>query len=57
MVLQISKWRRFGTSLAIQWLGHRAFTDGAWVQSLVRELRSHKPRRHGAGGEEAISMI
>jgi len=28
-----------GTSLAVQWLGLRAFTVGAWVQSLVRELR------------------
>ena len=28
-----------GTSLAVQWLGLHAFTAGAWIQSLVRELR------------------
>ena len=33
-----------GNSLAAQWLGLSAFTAVAWVQSLVRELRSHKPR-------------
>ena len=26
----------------VQWLGLRAFTDGAWVRSLARELRSQK---------------
>ena len=31
-----------GNSLAVQWLGPGAFTAVAWVQSLVRELRSHK---------------
>ena len=31
-----------GNSLAVQWLGLSAFTVGAWVQSLVRELKSHK---------------
>ena len=31
-------------SLAVQWLGLLAFTARAWVQSLVRELRSCKPR-------------
>ena len=31
-----------GKSLAIQWLGLEAFTAGAQVQSLVRELRSCK---------------
>ena len=34
-----------GNSLAVQWLGLSAFTAGARVQSLVRELRSHQP--HG----------
>ena len=33
---------RLGNSLAIQWLGLDALTAGAQVQSLVRELRSHK---------------
>ena len=37
------KIKRTGNSLAVQWLGLRAFTAVAWVQSLVRELRSHKP--------------
>ena len=32
-----------GSSLAVQWLGLRAFTAVARVQSLVRELRSRKP--------------
>ena len=30
-------------SLVVQWLGLRAFTAGAPVQSLIRELRSRKP--------------
>ena len=33
-----------GTSLVVQWLGLRAFTARARVQSLIGELRSHKPR-------------
>ena len=33
-----------GSSLAVQWLGLRAFTTMGRVQPLVRELRSHKPR-------------
>ena len=32
-----------GNSLLVQWLGRKAFTAVAWVQSLVRELRSRKP--------------
>ena len=28
----------------VQWLGLGAFTAVAQIQSLVRELRSHKPR-------------
>ena len=31
-----------GISLVVQWLGLNAFTAVAWVQSLIRELRSHK---------------
>ena len=34
-----------GNSLGVQWLELGAFTAVAWVQSLVRELRCHKP--HG----------
>ena len=30
-------------SLEVQWLGPGAFPAGAWIQSLVREQRSHKP--------------
>ena len=33
-----------GSSLAVQWLWLSSFTTVAWVQSLVRELRSHKPK-------------
>ena len=32
-----------GNSLAVQWLGFSTFMTRTWVQSLVRELRSHKP--------------
>ena len=32
-----------GTSLVVQWLGLYTFTAEGWVQSLVGELRSHKP--------------
>ena len=32
-----------GNSLVVQWLGLCALTAGAQVQSLVEELRSHKP--------------
>ena len=32
-----------GTSLVAQWLGLHTSTAGAWVQSLVGELRSYKP--------------
>ena len=33
-----------GNSLVVQWLRLQAFTVKVWVQSLVRELNSHKPR-------------
>jgi len=29
-----------GTTLAVQWLRFQASNAGAWVQSLIRELRS-----------------
>ena len=35
--------RRFGNSLAVQWLELCTFTAEGLVQSLVMELRSHKP--------------
>ena len=34
-----NKIESIGTFLIVQWLGLRAFTAGAWVQSLVGELR------------------
>ena len=34
----------WGNSLAVQWLGLRAFTALVQVQSLVGELRPRKPR-------------
>ena len=34
-----------GNSLVVQWLRFRAFTIVAWIQSLVRELRSYMPCR------------
>ena len=37
-----SKVNTTGNSLVVQWLGLWTFTATAWVQSLVRELRSHK---------------
>ena len=37
------KQQPFGTSLAVQWLGLSTFTAVGRVQSLIRELRSHKP--------------
>ena len=33
-----------GSFLVAKWLGFQAFTAGAWVQSLVGELRSCKPK-------------
>ena len=30
----------------VQWLGLSAFIGGAWVQSLVRKLRSCKPKKN-----------
>ena len=33
-----------GTSLVVQWLRILLPIQGVWVQSLVRELRSHVPR-------------
>ena len=35
--------RDLGTSLVVQWLRLCASTEGAWVRSVVRELRSHMP--------------
>ena len=38
-----------GDSLAVQWLGLRAFTAGARVQYLVEELKSHAKKKKKCG--------
>ena len=43
-----------GNFLEVQWLGLGAFTARAGVQSLVWELRSHKP--HGAAKKKKILL-
>ena len=42
-IVTFKNWLQIGSSLAVQWLGLGAFTAVAQVQSLVEELRSHKP--------------
>ena len=44
-----------GNSLAVQWLGLGAFTATVGVQSLVGELRSHKPP--GVAKKKIISGV
>ena len=43
--LSLTRIMETGSSLIACWLGFRAFTAVAWVQSLIRELRSHKPNQ------------
>ena len=46
-----------GTFLAVQWLGHPglcASTAGAWVRSLVGELRPHKKKKKKEKEEEIL---
>ena len=55
------KIRENGSSLRVQWLGFSVFTATAWVHSLVKELRSHKPhgttkKKAGWGREELEKM-
>ena len=38
-----------GTFLAVQWLRLCTLMQGAWLQSLVRELRSRMPYGHRGG--------
>lgn len=45
-----AKMKRWQTSLVVQWLGFRAFTAVALVQSLVRELRY--PSSHSQGSQQ-----
>ena len=45
----------FRTSFAVQWLRLRASNAGAWVRSLVGELRSHMPR--GAAKNNNKSLL
>ena len=48
-------------SLVVQWLGLGAFTPGAWVHSLVGELRILQPAQCGKkekkGGKEGGENI
>ena len=43
-----------GNPLVIHWPGLRGLTEGVWVQSLVRELRSHE--RHGMAKKKKITV-
>ena len=46
----------WGNSLAVQWLGLGTFTAVSLVQSLVRELRSHKlPKKKKSMNEQEES--
>ena len=40
----------------VQWLGLGAFIAGAWVQSLVGELRFHKPCSEAKRKKKAIKI-
>ena len=45
-----------GTSLAVQWLELCTHTAGAWVRSLVGELKPHKPRGKAKNKNKEDSM-
>ena len=45
-----------GNSLVVQWLGLHTSTAGARVQSLVRELRSHKPCSAAKGEKKGLKL-
>ena len=46
-LLKCGLWRfLLGDSLVVQWWGLGDFTARAWIQSLVRELGSHQPKKH-----------
>ena len=53
MRVSLQKWSLFRNSLAVQWLALSTFTAEGLVQSLIRELRSHKPRGVGKGKEKS----
>ena len=40
------KKKKWGTSLAVQWLRFCTSSIGVWIQSLVRKLRSHMLHGH-----------
>ena len=46
-----------GNSLVVQWLGLRAFNAVAQIQSLVRELRSHKPSSAAKNENKLIHKV
>ena len=50
-----SKGTKNPQQLVAQWLGFLGFTAVAWVQFLVRELRSHKP--HGTAKKRKTSLL
>ena len=45
-----------GNFLAVQWLGLSTFTAAAWIQPLVRELRSCKPAKNKKRDENYPSL-
>ena len=47
LIMIFFKFRDFGNSLVVWWLGFSAFTARAWVQSLVGELRSRESHSMG----------
>ena len=46
-----------GNFLVVLWLGLSAFTARAWVQSLVGELRTHKPDGMASKRKIALERI
>ena len=50
--LQALKRKQRGASPMVQWLRRCLPMQGAWVRSLVRELRSHMPHRRDKGKTE-----
>ena len=57
MRVSLQKWSLFRNSLAVQWLALSTFTAEGLVQSLIRELRSHKLRGVGKGKEKKWSLF
>ena len=48
---------RIGSSLVIEWLIICLPKQGTWIQSLVRELRSHTPKGQlSPGATERVAL-